>query len=301
MVPLQLTDLPEWLPFAGAIEGLPDPAVQVGVFALVALLIAAAGMFVVAPSLRLLAGRLGAHDRLQQFLSNLTTVLSVVVGLLGGLVFAGFDLASGVLLAVLLIVALGTALAADDLVRDVVGGFFLLVSRPFDHGDWIVVDEVEGRVERIGVRTTRVRTFDNETVTVPNAALNEQPVTNRSAQDELRQTFRFGVAYDEDLSTAMEAVLMAAREVEGVAEEPVPEVRAVDLDPSWVTLRATIWMVDPTRLEYLDTRSQFIRAAKAALMANDVDINPQRTEISGQIGTAEIDADGAALERGADD
>jgi small conductance mechanosensitive channel len=132
----------------------------------------------------------------------------------------------------------GVGLSADGLVRDVVGGFFLLLSQPFVHGDWIAVADVEGRVERVGVRQTAVRTFDNETV--PNATLNEQPVTNRSAQDELRQSLRFGVGYDEDLSQAMEAVLMAAREVEGVAAEPVPAVRAVDLDLSWVTLQATI-------------------------------------------------------------
>lgn len=297
MLPIQAGNLPGWLPFRDAVAGLPDPVVQVGVFVVVALLIAGAGAFVLAPLLRLIAGRLGAHDRLTQFLSNLTTVVAAVVGLLVGLVAAGFDLASGGLVAVLLIGALGLALAADDLVRDVVGGFFLLLSQPFARGDWIAVEGVEGRIERVGVRTTRVRTFDNETVTVPNSLLNERPVTNRSAQDELRQTFRFGVAYDEDLEKAMEATLVAAREVEGIAAEPVPEVRAVDLDPSWVTLRATVWMNDPTRLEYIDTRSRFIRAVKAALMENGIDINPEKTEISGQIGTAEIDSDGAVLER----
>lgn len=300
MLPLQITDLPDWLPFRDAVAGLPDAAVQVVAFALVALLVAGAGAFVVAPLVRLVAGRLGAHDRLTQFLSNLTTVVSVVAGLPVGLVVAGFDLASGALVALLLIAMLGLALTADDLVRDVVGGFFLLISRPFSRGDWITVDDVEGRVERVDVRTTKVRTFDNETVTVPNGVLNEQPVTNRSAQDELRQSFRFGVAYEQDLSTAMEAVLLAAREVKGIADEPVPEVRAVDLEPSWVTLRATIWMDDPTRLEYIDTRSQFIRAVRAALMENDIDINPKMTELSGQIGTVELDADSTDTERGVD-
>lgn len=298
MVPLQRSALPDWLPLRETVAGLPDIVLQVGVFVLVALLIAGAGAFVVAPLLRLLARRLGAHDRLTQFLSNLTTVTAALVGVLVGLVVAGFDLASGALVAVLLIGALGIALSADDLVRDVVGGFFLLLAQPFTRGDWIVVDDVEGRVERVGVRNTQVRTFDNETVTVPNATLNEAPVTNRSAQDKLRQTVRFGVGYEQDLSTAMEATLMAAREVEGIAEEPVPEVRAVDLEPSWVTLRATVWMDDPTRLAYVDTRSRFVRAVRAALMANDIDINPEMTELSGQIGTVELDADGTDTERG---
>lgn len=296
-LPLQFADPPGWLPFEGAIEALPDLAVQLGVFALVAAATTVLGLFVGAPLARYLAGRFGAHARLQQFLVNLNRVVTVPVAVMAGLSVAGFDLASLAVLAVLLVALLGFVLATDNVVRDVVGGFSLLISQPFTHGDWIAFDDVEGRVEQVGVRTTAVRTFDNETVTVPNALLTEVPVTNRSAQPQIRQQFRFGIAYDEDISTAMEAVLLAARQVEGVADEPVPEVRAVELEPSWVTLRATIWLDDPTRLEYIDTRSRFIRAAKAALLENEIDINPEVTELSGQIGTAELDTDGTVLER----
>lgn len=294
---LQFADVPGWLPFAETIEALPTLAVQLGVFALVTVATLLVGFLVGAPVTRFLAGRFGAHDRLKQFLVNLERVAMVPVALVVGLYIAGFDLASFGVLAVALITVLGFVLATDNVIRDVVGGFYLLVGQPFAHGDWIAFEDVEGRVEHVGVRTTDIRTFDNETVTVPNALLNEVPVTNHSAQDQIRQQFCFGIAYDENISTAMEAVLLAARQVEGVAEEPVPEVRAVELEPSWVTLRATIWLDDPTRLEYIDTRSRFIRAAKAALMENEIDINPEVTELSGQIGTAELDTDGTVLER----
>ena len=294
---LQFADVPSWLPFEGTIEALPTLAVQVGVFIAVAAALLGLGLLVGAPLTRLVARRSGAHDRLQQFLVNLARVATLPLSVVVALYVAGFDIASLAVLSVVLLAMLGIVLATDNVIRDVVGGFSLLLSQPFDHGDWIAFEDIEGRVERVGVRTTDVRTFDNETVTVPNALLNEVPVTNRSAQPQLRQEFRFGIAYDEDIATAMEAVLLAAREVNSVAEEPVPEVRAVALEPSWVTLRATIWMDDPTRLEYIDTRSRFIRAAKAALMENEIDINPKVTELSGQIGTAEVDTDGTVLER----
>jgi small-conductance mechanosensitive channel len=295
--PLQFADVPGWLPFSGAVEALPELVVQLAVFALATAAVVLVGFVVGAPLVGYVVRYLGAHDRLQQFVVNLTRVASLPAALVVGLFVAGFDLASFGVLAVLLIGLLGFVLATDNVVRDTVSGFYLLVAQPFDRGDWIAVDDVEGRVERINVRTTDVRTFDNETVRVPNALLNEQPVTNRSAQSQIRQQFHFGIAYDEDVSTAMEAVTLAARQVEGVAAEPVPEVRAVELEPSWVTLRATIWLDDPTPLEYIDTRSQFIRGAKAALMENQIDINPNVTELSGQIGTAEVDTDNTVLER----
>lgn len=295
--PSQLADVPSWLPFEGVIEALPEVVVQLGSFVLVTAATLLVGFLVGPPLTRLLTARFGAHERLQQFVVTLERVVVVPAALLVGLYVAGFGLVSLGVLAAVLVVLLGFVLATDTVVRDVVSGVSLLVTQPFAHGDWIAVDDVEGRVERVGVRTTDVRTFDNETVRVPNALLNEVPVTNRSAQPQIRQQFRFGIAYDENISMAMEAVALAARQAEGVADEPVPEVRAVELEPSWVTLRATIWLDDPTRLEYIDTRSRFIRAAKAALLENEIDINPNVTELSGQIGTAELDTDGTVLER----
>lgn len=294
---LQFADVPGWLPFEETIEALPELVVQVAVFALTTAAVVLVGVAVGAPLARYVVGSLGARDRLQQFVGNLARVVTLPTAVVVGLYVAGFDLASFGVLAATLVVLLGFVLSTDNVIRDVVGGFYLLIAKPFDRGDWISFEDTEGRIERVGVRTTDVRTFDNETVTVPNALLNEVPVTNHSAQPQIRQQFRFGIAYDEDISTAIEAVLLAARQVDGVADEPVPEVRAVELEPSWVTLRATIWLDDPTRLEYIDTRSQFIRAAKAGLMKNEIDINPKVTELSGQIGTAEVDTDNTVLER----
>lgn len=297
MTPLQMIDLPDRLPFAGVVEGVPDIVVQLGLFALVTAAVLVGGVFIAAPLVRALAARLGVHERLQRFLVNATKVLTVPAALLVGLLVAGFGLAAMALGAVGLVLLLGISLAADALVRDLVAGVFLLVTQPFEHGDWIETDDVEGRVEHVGVRMTTVRTFDNETVTVPNATLNEQAVTNRSAQPKLRQSYRFGIAYDEDFSTAMEAVELAAREVEGIAAEPAPAARAIEIEPSWITLRATVWLENPSRLEYIDTRSRFIRAVKAALLKNEIDINPEKTELSGQVGTVELDSDDTAVER----
>lgn len=297
MTPLQVIDLRDWLPFAGVVEGLPDFAVQLGLFALVTAAALVVSVFIAAPLVHVLAARLDVHEGLQRFLATVTKGVTVPAALLLGLVVAGFELAAIVLVAVLLVLLLVTALAADTLVRDAIGGVLLLVTQPFEHGDWIETDDVEGRVERIGVRMTTIRTFDNETVTVPNATLTEQAVTNRSAQPKLRQRYRIGIAYDENLSTAMEAVELAAREVEGIAADPVPSARAVDLESSWVTLRATVWLDNPSRLEYIDIRSRFIRAVKAALLKNDIDVNPEKLELSGQLGTVELDSDGTAVER----
>jgi small-conductance mechanosensitive channel len=66
--------------------------------------------------------------------------------------------------------------------------------------DWIEWDGNAGFIDDIGFRGTRVRTFNNETVTVPNTELATIPVTNRMSNETLRIAYSFGVGYGDDLS-----------------------------------------------------------------------------------------------------
>jgi MscS family membrane protein len=73
------------------------------------------------------------------------------------------------------------ALGAQDLFKNLIAGLFVIGERRFQPGDWILVDGVvEGTVEEIGFRTTRVRRFDKSPVYVPNAKLSDNAVTNFS-------------------------------------------------------------------------------------------------------------------------
>ena len=61
------------------------------------------------------------------------------------------------------------ALAAKDTVENLFGSVTVLIDRPFQIGDWVVIGDQEGTVEEIGFRSTRIRTFYNSVVTVPNS------------------------------------------------------------------------------------------------------------------------------------
>jgi len=90
----------------------------------------------------------------------------------GGVVFVADNLNIDVtgLLAGLGLGGLAFALAAKDLVQNFFGSITVLMDRTFTVGDWIIVDDVEGTVEHMGFRSTRIRTFYNSLVTIPNAA-----------------------------------------------------------------------------------------------------------------------------------
>lgn len=91
---------------------------------------------------------------------------------------------------------LAFALAAKDALGNLFGGIIIITEKPFTIGDWIKTPSVEGIVEDITFRSTRVRTFAQAVVTVPNATLSNEPITNWSQMGKRQITFNLGVTYD---------------------------------------------------------------------------------------------------------
>ena len=90
---------------------------------------------------------------------------------------------------------LAFALAAKDTAANLFGGLSILADRALKIDDWIKVDSVEGTVEEIGLRTTKIRTFEKSLVTVPNQIIANNPIENFSRRDIRRIKMRIGLVY----------------------------------------------------------------------------------------------------------
>ena len=112
------------------------------------------------------------------------------------------------LLAGLGIGGLAVALAAQKTLADVFGSIMLLVDRPFVAGDWIVSPdrEIEGVVEQIGFRSTRIRTFEQTLIAIPNNRLAEFVIDNISSRPYRRVWITVGLTYDTPSEGMREAV-----------------------------------------------------------------------------------------------
>lgn len=91
---------------------------------------------------------------------------------------------------------LALALAAQDTVRNLFGSFMVILDQPFNVGDWVVIGDVEGTVAEVGFRSTRIRTFYNSIVTLPNANLISASVDNYGAREFRRWSTRLSIAYE---------------------------------------------------------------------------------------------------------
>lgn len=117
---------------------------------------------------------------------------------------------------------LAFALAAKDTIANLFGSMVILWDKPFEHGDWIETPSAEGTVIEIGLRSTTVRTFANALVTVPNAQLAGQTITNwTKRQIGRRIKFDIGVKYAsnrEDIKRAVDTVRQMLLEHEEISK-----------------------------------------------------------------------------------
>ena len=124
------------------------------------------------------------------------TVRSVVwiLGVITAMNNAGFDV--GALLAGVGIGGLAMAMAAKDFVANIFGGVTVFVDKPFKVGDRIVVDGIDGTVQEIGIRSSRLITLQGRMVTIPNNSFTNSPVENITAEPSRKVSVTLGLTYD---------------------------------------------------------------------------------------------------------
>lgn len=133
-------------------------------------------------------------DLLVPMVSKSLKVFVVVIGIVFAADNLNIDVTS--LLAGLGLGGLAFALAAKDLLGNFFGSVTVLLDRPFSIGDWVVIGDIEGSVEQVGFRSTRVRTFYNSLVTMPNSILTTTKIDNMGARRFRRMKQVLSVTYD---------------------------------------------------------------------------------------------------------
>lgn len=157
---------------------------------------------------------------------------------------------------------LAVGLATQDTISNFVAGVFIFTDRPFRIGDWIEWDGHAGVVEDVSFRVTRVRTFDNELLTVPNNTLTSGVVKNPVAKDTLRLKIPFGISYDDDVEQASKIIVKEAEAAEDILDNPAPSVRLTELGDSAVVLQSRVWIADPSRADLVKTRADYVTSVK---------------------------------------
>ena len=149
-------------------------------------------------------------DQLIPIIRKTLKVFVVIVGVLFTL--QNLDVNVSSFLAGLGLGGLAFALAAQDSLSNLFGSIMILLDRPFHIGDWVIIGGVEGTVEEVGLRSTRVRTFYKSLVTIPNSNLVKTPIDNMGARTYRRIKTYISVTYDTP-PEKMEAFVEGIRQI----------------------------------------------------------------------------------------
>ncbi|WP_276258434.1 mechanosensitive ion channel family protein [Haloglomus litoreum] len=229
---------------------------------------------------------------------KVTLAAVVFVAIAIGFAIAGFGnlLTSLATIAAALTLAIG--FASQDIIGNLVAGVFLIADPKVRIGDWVEWSDKKGVIEDISFRVSRVRTFNNELVTVPNSELANTAIINPVAKDKLRVPFTFGVGYSDDLDHAQDVILEEAERHEEILDEPAPSTRVTELADSYVGIQSRFWIANPSRADWAKVRSEYVQAVKERCDAEEIDMPYPHQQLLGGI---DVEMEGAAVEAPADD
>lgn len=147
----------------------------------------------------------------REVFSMLVWYFGITIAVFVGLSFAGFDISNLAIIAGALSVGIGFGL--QNIVSNFVSGLILLFERPVKRGDWVEVGDTVGLVEKVKIRATRIRTFDNAEILVPNSELLSHHVTNWTLSNSIgRITLKVGVAYGSNIEQVKEILDQLAKD-----------------------------------------------------------------------------------------
>lgn len=150
--------------------------------------------------------------------------------------------------------SLAVAFAAKDALANVFGSLIIILDKPFETGDWITANGIEGIVEKVTFRSTCLRTFPHELVYIPNSLLSNTPITNYSRREKRRIDFVLGLTYS-TTHAQMEAVIQRIQDYLAAQEDLHTDdirVHFFQYADSSLNIRLTCHAKTGSHLHYLD-------------------------------------------------
>jgi small-conductance mechanosensitive channel len=264
---------------------LVDAGLEAAKFVVVAAIIYGAGRFLVLPVVRRASAAADVEETLHLTIVRVVNASFVLFALYVAVTLSGLATTPNLTAAFAAAATIALGFAAQDVLGNLVSGVFIVVDPKVRVGDWIRWNGREGVIEDISFRVTRVHTFDNELVTVPNSELTDNVVVNPVAKDRLRITVEFGVGYEDDLDEAREIVIDVADTHPDILDRPRATVQVAELADSYVGLTARFWIDQPARTDFIRIRSEFVQTVKERYDAAGIEMPYPYRQLTGEIGT----------------
>jgi len=218
--------------------------------------------------------RSGMESSLRTFLESLIkftlyTLLIVSIGTTIGIKTSSF-------VAIIGAAGIAIGLALQGSLANFAGGVLILIFKPFKVGDLIQVNGSMGRVAKIDILYTRLVTFDNRVITMPNGNVANSDVDNRTMQDCRRIGLDFKFDYNADIKVIRRVVIEAMERHPKVLKEPAPDLWLESIGEYQLKVIARCWVLPD---DYWPTIWEQYEAVKEALEKAGIAMPIQKQEV----------------------
>lgn len=227
---------------------------------------------------------------LGSLLGSLARVALIIMALLFAAAIVFPTVHPGDIIAALGIGSVAIGFAFKDILQNLLAGLLLLIRRPYQRGDQIVVKGYEGTVEQIESRATFLKTYDGRRVIIPNSDVYTSPVVVNTAYEQHRNELVVGIGYGDNPAEAVEYFRQAVTGVEGVSSDMAVEVIPWALNDSTVDLKVRWWCHSASR-EQVQVKGRVILAVAKAAKQHGVDLPFPTSVVLFHDQTEEVDGD----------
>lgn len=188
-----------------------------------------------------------ADDRLIPLVEKILKVVVIILAVI--FIFDVWNVNISPLLTTAGIAGIAVSFAVKDTLANIFGGLQLVIDRTFKVGDKVSLETGEmGEILDIGLRSTKLRTYDNETIYIPNGQLANTRIKNFTVPDlSVRVNVSFGVEYGSDSDRVRQVILDTIGNIEGVLEYPDPVVQFTNMGESSLDFTARVWVENYTQ------------------------------------------------------
>ncbi|MFC1668745.1 mechanosensitive ion channel family protein [Spirochaetota bacterium] len=186
-------------------------------------------------------------------------VVKIVLISIGALmILSRFNIDIAPLIASLGIAGFAIGFAVKDSLANIIGGVVLILDKAFAVGDKVTIDGDVGVIKEIGLRNTKIATYDNEIIVIPNGELMNKKFKNSVLPDpKIRVIVEFGVAYGTDVDKVEKVIIDDLKTMVDICEDPSPAVVFVKMDDFSLNFQAKIWVPD-----YINQYNKWVEVTK---------------------------------------
>jgi small conductance mechanosensitive channel len=168
------------------------------------------------------------------------------------------------------IIGLAIGFAAQETMANFIAGVVIFWDKPFKVGDWIVIEDMFGQIQRVSFRSTRMLNLNGQTIVMPNTYMLDKRLANHSTHPHVRVDIPIGIAYKESIEQARLALLATTDGDERICKNPPAEVAVEQCADSSVNLTLRLWISDESAEKTIF--NEYLEKAKNALDAANIEI-----------------------------